>query len=155
MLEILGKQSKELALLCLETRVGPSFCNNMELVRRNDQVEETMRAGFLGGMRASLGVPKKSGEDRAQLNLQPLAAETEIAPWDIQVKAQTVRLAGKLRQGQVVRPQNKQAGELGKALATEKLRVRGLVGDNRFLLQGAVPVARKWQIPKRQPGRRA
>ena len=98
-------------------------------------------------MRASLGAPNKSGGDRAQLNLQPLAAETEVAPWDIQVKAQAVRLAGKLRQGQVVRPQNKQAGEVGNALATEKLRVRGLVGDNRFLLQGAVPVARQWQIP--------
>ncbi len=33
--------------------------------------------------------------------------------WDIQVKAQAIRLAGKLRQGQTTEPKNKLAGELG------------------------------------------
>ena len=32
-LEVLGRQSEELAVLALETRVGPSFYNNMELVK--------------------------------------------------------------------------------------------------------------------------
>ena len=35
MLELLGNQDENLALLSVQTRVGPSFCNNMEMVKRN------------------------------------------------------------------------------------------------------------------------
>ena len=48
-LEILGRQSEELAVLSLETRVGPSFCNNMELVKHTGQASEKMRVGFIQG----------------------------------------------------------------------------------------------------------
>ena len=50
-LEVLGRQSEELAVLSLETRVGPSFCNNMELVKnlRTDPVGEKNEGGLRPG----------------------------------------------------------------------------------------------------------
>ena len=45
-LELLGNQDKSLALLSVQTRVGPSFCNNMEMVRRNRATGDKMRAAF-------------------------------------------------------------------------------------------------------------
>ena len=143
-LEILGRQSEELAVLSLETRVGPSFCNDMELVKHTGQASEKMRAGFIQGVRAAMGIKKKVGHKGANLGLQPLVTETEVVPWDIQVQAQAVRLAGKLRQGQVQAPSNKLAGELGKALAEAKLDTTGRTRENSFL-QGAVPHARKFR----------
>ena len=86
-LEILGRQSEELAVLSLETRVGPSICNNMELVKHTGQASEKMRAGFIQGVRAAMGVKKKASHKRANPGLQPLVAETEVVPWDIQVHA--------------------------------------------------------------------
>ena len=47
-------------------------------------------------MRAVLGVEKKAGHAKVNLNLKPLLVETKVTPWDIQVQAQAVRLAGKL-----------------------------------------------------------
>ena len=46
-LEVLGRQNEELAVLALETRVGPSFCNNMELVKHRNLTSEKMRSGFV------------------------------------------------------------------------------------------------------------
>ena len=42
-LELFGNQDESLALLSVQTRVGPSFCNNMEMVRRNRATEHKMR----------------------------------------------------------------------------------------------------------------
>ena len=151
-LEVLGRQSEELAVLSLETRVGPSFCNNMELVKNlhTDPVASKMRAGFVQGVRAAMGIKKKVCHTGANLGLQPLLTETEVVPWDIQVQTQAVRLAGKLRQGEVQAPSNKLAGELGKALADAKLHTTGRTRENSFL-QGALPHARKWGTPFAQP----
>ena len=78
-------------------------------------------------------VKREVSHTGANLGLQPLLTETEVCPWDIQVKAQAVRLAGKLRQGQVNAPSNKLAGELGKALAEAKLGAMGRTKENSFL----------------------
>ena len=66
-LEVLGRQSEELAVLKLETRVGPSFCHNMELVRQKSQTEAKMRSGFVQGVRAAMGVEKKACREGAYL----------------------------------------------------------------------------------------
>ena len=149
-LEVLGRQSEELAVLALETRVGPSFCNNMELVKHRGLTGAKMRSGFVQGVRAVMGVKKKACPDGPHLNHQPLLTETEVLPWDVQVKAQAVRLAGKLRQGQTDAPKNKLAGELGKALAAAKERAKGEQMKNGFLLD-ALPFARQWGVQLEQP----
>ena len=97
-----------------------------------------------------MGVKKKTCHDGPHLGHQPLLTETEVLPWDIQVKAQAIRLAGKLRQGQTTEPKNKLAGELGKALAAAKLRTRGRQRENSFL-QDAMSFARQWGISLEQP----
>ena len=109
-----------------------------------------MRAGFIQGVRAAMGVKRNVGHTGANLGLQPLLTETEVVPWDIQAKAQAVRLAGKLRQGQVYAPSNKLAGEMGKALAEAKLSTMGRTRENSFL-QGALTYARRWNTPFEQP----
>ena len=149
-LEVLGRQSEELAVLALETRVGPSFCNNMELVKHRGLTGEKMRSGFVQGVRAAMGVKKKACPDGPHLKHQPLLTETEVLPWDVQVKAQAVRLAGKLRQGQTNAPKNKLAGELGKALAAAKQRAKGEQMKNGFLID-ALPFARQWGVQLEQP----
>ena len=72
-LEVLGRQSEELAVLSLETRVGPSFCNNMELVKNlhTDPVGEKMRAGFVQGVRAAMGAKRKVSHTGANLSSSP------------------------------------------------------------------------------------
>ena len=74
-----------------------------------------------------MGVKKKARHEGAHLGHQPLLTETEVLriPWDIQVRAQAVRLAEKLSQGQTEAPSDKLAGELGKALAEAKQGARG------------------------------
>ena len=84
------------------------------------------------------------------LKHQPLLTETEVLPWDVQVKAQAVPLAGKLRQGQTNAPKNKLAGELGKALAAAKQRAKGEQMKNGFLID-ALPFARQWGVQLEQP----
>jgi hypothetical protein len=124
----------------------------MELVKNlhTDPVASKMRAGFVQGVRAAMGIKKKVCHTGANLGLQPLLTETEVVPWDIQVQTQAVRLPGKLRQGEVQAPSNKLAGELGKALADAKLHTTGRTRENSFL-QGALPHARKWGTPFAQP----
>ena len=109
-----------------------------------------MRPGFIQGVRAAMGVKKKACHEGAHLGHQPLLTETEVLPWDIQVRAQAVRLAGKLSQGQTNTPSNKLAGELGKALAEAKQGARGKQKENGFL-KDALSFARQWNVPMEQP----
>ena len=70
----------------------------MEMVRRNRATEHKMRAAFMDAVAGALGVPGHLWDGGPEVGKDPLLAETDLAPWDIQVRAQGVRLAGKLRQ---------------------------------------------------------
>ena len=120
MLELLGNQDESLALLSVQTRVGPSFCNNMEMVKRNKLSVQKMRAAFTDAVGGALGVPHRVWDDGPEVGKDPLLAETVLTPWDIQVRAQGVRLAGKLGQAPAPSANRPLNGELGKALACAK-----------------------------------
>ena len=87
-LEVLANQNEELALLKVRTRLGPQFCHNMELVKGATHGEGKMRAAFTQAIGGALGVKQQVWEDGPSINKSTLVAETDIIPWDIQVRAQ-------------------------------------------------------------------
>ena len=92
----------------------------MEMVKRNALSTHKMRAAFAESVGAALGAQSHVWDEGAELGRGPLLAETELYPWDIQVKAQAVQLAGKLRQSPAPSANRSLKGELGKALAYAK-----------------------------------
>ena len=151
-LEVLANQNEELALLKVRTRLGPQFCHNMELVKGATHGEGKMRAAFTQAIGGALGVKQQVWEDGPSINKSTLVAETDIIPWDIQVRAQQVRLAGKLQQNPAPSRNRALNGELGKTLANTKMATRGRTSENS-MLQSAVGPAMRWGVPIVRPAK--
>ena len=147
MLRLLGHQNENLALLCAQTRVGPSFCNNMEMVKRDRSSTNRMRAAFTETIGSALGVPGYVWDDGPEVGRGPILVETSLTPWDVQVQAQRVRLAGKLRQTPAPSANRSLNGELGKALASAKMNA----GAKNTLLEDSMGPARAWGLPLVRP----
>ena len=80
----------------------------------------------------------------------PLLAETELTPWDIQVKAQAVWLAGKLRQSHAPSANRPLNGELGKALACAKRNGNSTTRKNTRL-DDSLALSVAWSLPQVRP----
>ena len=109
-----------------------------------------MRTVFTDAVAGALGVPGHLWDGGPEVGKDPLLAETGLAPWDIQVKAQGVRLAGKLRQAPAPSADRSLNGELGKALACAKRNGAERVKQNA-LLGGSLAPAAEWRSPLVRP----
>ena len=100
----------------------------------------------------ALGVPHRVWDDGPEVGKDPLLAETVLTPWDIQVRAQGVRLAGKLGQAPAPSANRSLNGELGKALACAKRNAAERVKKNTLLDAAREPMA-EWGLPQVRPRR--
>ena len=91
-------------------------------------------------------------DDGPEVGKDPLLAETDLTPWDIQVRAQGVRLAGKLGQAPAPSANRSLNGELGKALACAKRNGAERVKKNTLLDAVREPMA-EWGLPLVRPRR--
>ena len=105
----------------------------MGMVKRNTLSAHKMRAAFTESVGAALGAQSHVWDGGPEVGRDPLLAETELTPWDIQVKAQAVRLAGKLRQSPAPSANWSLNGELGKALACAKRNGNNTTRKNTLL----------------------
>lgn len=119
----------------------------MEMVKKDRSSTKKMRGAFTEAIESALGAlsHRDVWHDGREVGRGPLLAETGRTPWDVQVQAQRVRLAGKLRQTPAPSANRSVKWELGKALACAK-RNAGPRAKNTLLEESMEPTL-AWGLP--------